>query len=97
MKECCNHRKKARTAEEKKAIESRINRIVGQMNGVKNMVEEDRYCDDILIQLAAIDKSVKSLAAVLLEAHMHSCLIEHIQSGNLDAVDEIVELFKRFQ
>ena len=61
------------------------------------MIEEDRYCDDVLIQLAAIDKSVKSLAGVLLESHMHSCLIENIKEGNLAVVDEVVDLFKRFQ
>ena len=97
--DCCHgeNRTKVRTKEEKKALVSRINRIVGQMKGVGKMIEEDRYCDDVLIQLAAIDKSVKSLAAVVLEEHMHSCLIEHIQSGDLAAVDEIVDLFKRFQ
>ena len=55
---CCSHRTKERTQEEKNALTARINRIAGQMNGVKNMIENDRYCADILIQLAAIDKSV---------------------------------------
>lgn len=98
MNGCCDHeRKKLRTEEEKKALTSRINRIIGQMNGVKNMIEGDRYCADILIQLSAIDQSVKSLAGVLLEKHLHSCLIEDIQSGKTESVDEIIELFKRFQ
>lgn len=97
MAECCHNRVKVRAEEEKKTLASRINRIVGQLNGVKKMIEEDRYCDDVLIQLAAIDKAVKSLAAVVLENHMHSCLVENIQSGNTAVVDEIVELFKKFQ
>ncbi len=94
---CCEHKTKVRTEEEKRAIVSRLNRIAGQMNGVKRMIEEDRYCDDVLIQLSAIDKSIKSLANLILDSHMHTCLIENIRAGNLDAVDEIVELFKRFQ
>ena len=94
---CCEHRSTVRDEEEKRALKSRLNRIAGQVNGVKKMIEEDRYCDDVLIQLAAIDKSVRSLAAVILERHVHSCLIEDIRSGNLSAVDEIVDLFKRFQ
>ena len=61
------------------------------------MIEEDRYCDDILIQLSAIDKSIKSLANVILESHMHSCVLENIQKGNTQVLDEIVDLFKRFQ
>ncbi|MBR7185883.1 MAG: metal-sensing transcriptional repressor [Clostridia bacterium] len=97
MAECCHHKLKARTAEEKQKLNSRLNRIIGQLGGVKKMIEQDCYCDDVLIQLAAIDKAVKSLAAVVLEAHMHSCLIENIQSGNVAVVDEIVDLFKRFQ
>ena len=97
MEHCCCDKVKVRSEEEKKTISSRINRIIGQMNGVKKMIEEDRYCDDVLIQLSAIDKSIKSLANAILENHMHSCLIENIQAGNLEVVDEIVDLFKRFQ
>ena len=86
-----------RDLEEKKLINNRLNRINGQINGIKKMIEEDRYCDDILIQLSAIDKSIKSLANVILESHMHSCVLENIQKGNTQVLDEIVDLFKRFQ
>ncbi len=98
--DCCNTKEpkiKVRTVEEKKTIISRLNRIIGQMNGVKEMIDKDRYCDDVLIQLSAIDKSIKSLANLILDKHMHSCLIENIQKGNMEVVDEIVDLFKRFQ
>ena len=94
---CCTSKTKVRTEEEKKKIIARLSRIAGQIGGVKRMIEEDRYCDDVLIQLAAIDKSVKSLAGVILESHMNSCLIENIEKGNYAVVDEIVDLFKRFQ
>lgn len=97
MEQCCEGKRKVRTEEEKKAIISRLNRIAGQIAGVTKMVEEDRYCDDVLIQLSAVDKAVKSLAGVVLNAHMHTCLVEHIQAGDTEIVDEIVELFKRFQ
>lgn len=97
MANCCEVKTKERTEAEKKTICTRINKIVGQMNGIKKMVEDNRYCDDILIQLSAIDKSIKSLANIILENHMHSCLIENVQQGNYEVVDEIVDLFKRFQ
>ena len=90
-------RVKERDLEEKKLINNRLNRINGQINGIKKMIEEDRYCDDILIQLSAIDKSIKSLANVILESHMHSCVLENIKKGNTQVLDEIVDLFKRFQ
>ena len=93
--DCCN-KKKVRTDEEKKSLETRLNRIIGQMNGIKKMIEEDRYCDDILIQLSAIDKSIKSLATLILDNHMRTCLVKSIKDGDMSAVDEIVDLFKRF-
>ena len=92
----CVCKKKIRTEEEKKVLTTRINKIVGQMNGIKKMIDEDRYCDDILIQLAAIEKSVKSLSTVILDNHMRTCLVKSIQNGDLTVVDEIVDLFKRF-
>lgn len=95
-KTCCTGRTKVRTDEEKKALCSRINRIIGQLNGIKNMIAEERYCDDVLIQLSAVDKSVKSLAAVVLDAHVHSCVVESVQRGDLAVLDEIVDLFRRF-
>ena len=96
--EKCNCKKiKKRTEEEKKKLESRINRISGQLNGIKKMIDEDRYCDDILIQLSAIDKSINSLANTILDDHIHSCVIDNVQKGNTEVLDEIVDLFRRFQ
>ncbi len=100
MKDSCHldiQKKRVRTKEEKKTIIHRLHRLIGQMKGIEKMIEENRYCDDILIQLAAIDKSIKGLANVLLEQHMHTCLIEQIQQEKYEGIDEIIELFKRFQ
>ncbi len=98
MADCCNseERKTVRSEEEKRAIRSRLNRIAGQLQGIGRMVEEDRYCDDILIQLSAVDKAVKSLAAFVLDNHVHTCLIRDIREGRIEVVDEIVDLFKKF-
>ncbi len=92
-----NHKMKTRSEEEKKTLKTRLNKIIGQMNGVKKMIDDDRYCEDILIQLSAIDRSVKSLADVMLESHMHSCLINDIQNGEYQIVDEVIGLFKKFR
>ena len=94
---CCENKTKERAIEDKKNLDNRLNRIIGQLNGIKKMIAENRYCDDILIQLSAVDKSIKSLANVILESHMHSCVIENIEKGNYEVIDEIVDLFKRFQ
>lgn len=86
-----------RDLDAKKKLINRMKRMVGQLNGIMKMIEDDRYCDDVLIQLSAVDKSIKSLANSILEEHMHSCVIESLKNGNEEAIDEIIDLFKRFQ
>lgn len=86
-----------RSEEEKKAIHTRMNKIIGQMNGIKKMVDEDRYCVDIIVQLSAIYRSIKSLSDVMMESHMKSCLVHDIQSGELNSLEEILKLFKEFR
>lgn len=85
-----------RNEAEKKIIVNRINRLIGQMNGIKNMVNEDRYCDDILIQLSAIQKSIQSLSNHVLENHLYSCVSSGLENGNLEVLDELISIFKRF-
>ena len=93
---CENIKQTKRNEEDKKTLISRINRLSGQMTGVKKMIEDDRYCGDILIQLSAIDKSIKSLASLILNKHMHSCVVKSVKEGDETTIDEVVELFKRF-
>lgn len=86
-----------RSENEKKIIKNRLNRIEGQVRGIKKMIEDDRYCDDVLIQLSAIDKSVKSLANHILENHMQTCVLNDLEKGNYEIIDEVINLFRRFQ
>lgn len=94
---CENCKKKERSLDQKKDLTVRLNKCIGQLNGIKKMVDDDRYCDDILIQLSAVNKSIKSIANIVLDNHMHTCLIEHIENKDYAIIDEIVNLFKRFQ
>ena len=99
MEKCCeenNCRKTVRSQEEKKKINSRINRIIGQLNGVKRMIAEDRYCEDVLVQLSAVGSAVKSVSSLILDRHLHSCVVESIKQGDDAVIDEIMEMFKRF-
>lgn len=95
--DCKTQKNKIRPEEEKKALIIRMNKIIGQMNGIKKMIETDRYCDEVLTQLSAVDRSIKSLADIVLEEHMHSCLIANIQNGDFTIVDEILDIFKKFR
>ena len=94
--DCCCENKKVRSEEDKKKLTARLNRIIGQLQGIKKMVDEDKYCGDILIQLAASDKAIRSLSSLILEDHMHTCLVKSINEGETDKIDEVIELFKRF-
>lgn len=95
--ESCNCQKRTvRSEEEKHSLSCRINRIAGQLGGIRRMIEDDRYCEDILIQLSAVNNAVKSLAAYIIEQHMKGCIVADIKAGNDAAADEILALFKRF-
>ena len=93
--QCCG-KKTNRSAEEKKRIISRLNRISGQINGISKMVEQDAYCNDVLIQLSAVKNSIKSLSTYILENHLCTCVARDLEDGDFEAIDEIVSLFKRF-
>ncbi len=95
MEECCN-KKTIRGENEKKLINNRINRIEGQLKGIKKMIESDTYCNDVLIQLSAVENSVKSLSNYILENHLYSCVTKDLENGNMEIIDELISLFKKF-
>ena len=86
-----------RTDEEKKRLTKRLNIIEGQVRGAKQMIENDRYCDDVLTQLSAINKALESLENSILESHIATCVTYEIQSGNLDIIEEVMDLIKRLR
>ena len=92
----CNNKKTKRSDEEKKLITNRLNRISGQINGINKMIENDAYCNDVLIQLSAVENSVKSLSSHILENHLYTCVTRDLENGEIDTIDELISLFKRF-
>ena len=91
------HKLKPRDDDAKKKLINRMKRMIGQLNGIMKMIEDDRYCADILIQLSAISKSLESVENSILESHIKSCVLTEIQSGNTEIIDEVMELFKRLR
>jgi DNA-binding FrmR family transcriptional regulator len=74
---------------------SRMNRIEGQVRGIKGMIERHVYCDDILNQIASAQSALYGVAKVLLENHMKSCVVEQLQAGDEEVIDEVVKtIFK---
>ena len=85
----CAVKHKHRQAAEEKDLLNRLNRIEGHIRGIKSMVEDERYCVDILTQVSAVQAALNSFNKVLLSSHIKSCVVEQIQDGNLEAVDEL--------
>ena len=96
MENCCSKKKTKRSLGEKKLIINRLNRIGGQIKGITKMVENDEYCNDILVQLSAVKNSIKSLSSHILENHLFTCVSRDLENGELDTIDELISLFKRF-
>lgn len=94
---CCQHKNTPRNEEDQKKLQNRINRIIGQLNGIKNMIEDNRYCGDILIQIGAVESALQSLGYVILEEHMQTCVVEEIGKGNMEIMSEAVELIKKLK
>jgi DNA-binding FrmR family transcriptional regulator len=90
---CCSadsNRKSHHSEKTKNNLISRLNRIEGQIRGVKGMVVKDSYCDDVLNQIAAIQSALNGVGKLLLEGHMKSCVVERIQAGEHEVIDELL-------
>ena len=95
---CCGHKKSTpRKEKEVKQLKNRLNRIVGQLNGIGRMLDENRYCGDILTQVAAVESALQSFGYLILREHMETCVVEEIDKGNLEVIDEAVELMKKLK
>ena len=94
---CCHQKTTPRGEEELKLLKNRLNRITGQLNGIGKMLDENRYCGDILVQVAAAQSAMQSFAYRVLQEHMESCVREEIAKGNLSVIEETVELVKKLK
>jgi len=94
-RECCCHKTKERPEKEYKDLIHRLNRIEGQIRGIKGMVEKDAYCPDILVQVAAVNAALNSFNKVLLANHIRTCVIRDIHEGKDETVDELVTVLQK--
>ena len=86
---------KSESEKEYKDLVSRLNRIEGQIRGIKGMLEKDAYCTDVLIQVEAVKAAMNSFTKVLLSNHIKSCVIEDIKAGKEETVDELVATLQK--
>lgn len=79
----------------KSGLISRINRIEGQIRGMKRMIGEDTYCDDVLNLVSSVQSALNGVGSLLLEHHMKSCVVEQIQEGDTEVIDELMLTIKK--
>lgn len=94
-KECCCKRHKERSEKEYKDLIHRLNRIEGQIRGIRGMLEKDCYCPDILTQVAAANAALNSFCKVLLANHIRTCVVDDLHAGKDETVDELVAVLQK--
>ena len=92
----CRYKNKPRSEELQADVQRRLNRAIGQLNGVKAMIDDNRYCGDVLTQLAAAESAVRRVSEMVLQEHMETCVVQEIRDGNDEVVDEAMGLIRRF-
>lgn len=91
----CAERMKHRDGKELKDLTNRLSRIEGQIRGVKNMLENDAYCIDVINQVSAAVSALNSFNRILLTEHMQSCVTDDIKDGNTEKMDELVKTIQK--
>lgn len=93
--ECCQHKQTPRSMELQEDLQKRLNRAIGQLNGVKRMIDDNRYCGDVLTQLAAVESAVKRISDLVLKEHLETCVSDRIKAGDASAIDEVMGLLRQ--
>ena len=92
---CCRYKHTPRSEETLRALQNRLSRISGQIGGIKAMLEDNRYCGDILTQVAAVNAALNSFNKVLLANHIETCVVEDIRAGKEGVVEELVNTMQK--
>ena len=94
---CCamSGRTRRRTPEEYQSLLNRLSRIEGQVRGLRGMLEKDAYCPDILFQASAVSKALDSFSKELLAQHIRTCVVDDLEAGKYETVDELVRVIQR--
>jgi len=92
---CCSGKTKERAPEEFKSLMNRLNRIEGQIKGIRRMLENDAYCPDILVQVSAANAALNAFSKLLLKNHIHTCVVNDIKDGKTEVVDELCEVLQK--
>lgn len=94
---CCRTKHIPRSEKQLKQLQNRLSRMIGQLNGISRMLDENRYCGDILTQIAAVESALQSFGYIVLQEHMETCVVEEVKAGNEQIMEEAIELVKKLK
>lgn len=95
MNECCHEKKIKRDEDLTKNIDIRINKVIGQLNGIKKMVDENKYCADVIMQISAAQSALQNIGYLVLNDHLSSCVKDKIIQGDDEIISETMTLIRR--
>ncbi|MCQ2437498.1 MAG: metal-sensing transcriptional repressor, partial [Clostridia bacterium] len=94
---CTRYKHTPRDPEMIHNLENRLNRMVGQLNGIKRMIDENRYCGDILTQISAVESALRNVGYIIMEEHVNTCVREKVLQGDNEVLGETLELMKKLK
>ena len=92
---CCHQKTKHRSPEEQRSLINRLSRIEGQVRGLRDMLQKDAYCTDILVQVSAVNAALNSFSKELLATHIRTCVADDLKAGETQKLDELLQLLPR--
>ncbi len=92
---CCQNKTTIRSDEQKKALINRLKRIEGQVRGIQSMIEENAYCNDVLMQSTAVNAAMNAFNKELLASHIRNCVACDLRNGNDEIIDELVTTMQK--
>lgn len=96
--ECmCHYKNTPRNKKNQKVLQNRLNRMIGQLNGIKKMLDDNRYCGDILIQVGAVESALQNFGYIVLQDHMETCVVEGVKKGDANIMEETLDLIKKIK
>lgn len=96
-KKCCRYKAAPRDPGTLRQLQNRLSRITGQLGGIAKMLEENRYCGDILTQVAAVESALQSFGYTVLQEHLETCVADGVRAGDTEILGEALDLIKKLK
>lgn len=93
----CRFKDQPRDEKELRNLKSRIHRIIGQLNGIEKMLDDNRYCGDVLVQISAVESALQSIGYIVLKDHLETCVRDKAKADDPEVMTEVMELIKKLK